>query len=417
MRFGSGGRIAWAMWGVTAVLAAVDAVLALANRSTTNVDSIGLPGQAAVLGVAVGTVGALVASRRSGNVIGWLFSVLGLGLVLSVLSQDYAIRALVSAPSSLPAGEFSAWLGSWLPAAGGAAIFLMLLFPDGHLPSRRWRPFAWIAAAEVAVFTTTAAVMTAPPGPEDLLGFNGPRGLDSGPWAVALGVSFLGAVVVALTSAFSLAMRLRRARGREREQLKWFVYAGSLLVLAVVAFQLGVVPASLNRWTNALTLFAFAGIPTAAGVAILKYRLYDIDFIINRTVVYSTLSVTLGFVYYAVVVLLQQFVGDRIASSQVVVAGSTLAVAAMFRPARTRIQDGVDRRFNRKKYDAEEKLDSFSARLRDEVDLNTLTRHLLQVVRETMEPTRVSLWLRPSEEALERTQQGSGARARRSPKR
>ncbi|MBA2273220.1 MAG: hypothetical protein H0W21_04850 [Actinobacteria bacterium] len=417
MRSGSSGRIAWATWGVTAVLAAADAVLALMNRSTTSVDSIGLPGQAAALGVAVGTIGAIVVSRRAGRAIGWLFSVLGLGLVLSVLSQDYAIRALVSAPNSLPAGEFSAWLGSWLPAAGGAVIFLLLLFPDGHLPSRRWRPLAWVAIAEVVVFTTTAAVITAPPGPEDLLAFNGPSGFGSGPWAVALGVSFLGAVVVALASAFSLALRLRRARGRERDQLKWFVYAGSLLVLAVIVFQLGVVPASLNRWTNALTLFAFAGIPTAAGVAILKYHLYDIDFIINRTVVYSTLSVTLGFVYYVVVVLLQQFVGDRIAGSQVVVAGSTLVVAAMFRPARTRIQDVVDRRFNRKKYVAEATLDSFSTRLRDEVDLNALTRHLLQVVRETMEPTQVFLWLRTPEESTGRTQQGSGAGAKRVPKR
>ncbi|CAN5597646.1 hypothetical protein BH24ACT26_BH24ACT26_05980 [soil metagenome] len=402
MRSGSGGRIVWAMCAVTAVLAAIDAVLAVVNRSTTNVDSIGLPGQAAALGVAVGTVGALIASRRAGNAVGWLFSVLGLGLVLSVLSQDYAIRALVSAPNSLPAGEFFAWLGAWLPALGGAVIFLMLLFPDGHLPSRRWRPFAWVAAATVVVLTITTAVVTAPPGREDLLGFNGPRGFGSGPWAVALGVSYLGAVVVALVSAFSLALRLRRARGREREQLKWVVYAGSVLVLAVVVFQLGV-PAPLDRWTNALTLFAFAGIPTAAGVAILKHRLYDIDFIINRTVVYSALSITLGFVYYALVVLLRQLVGDRIASSQVVVAGSTLAVAAMFRPARTRMQDAVDRRFNRRKFDAEATLDSFSARLREEVDLNVLTQHLLQVVHETMEPTRVSLWLRTSEDSGEDT--------------
>ncbi|MDQ3660765.1 MAG: hypothetical protein M3454_06855 [Actinomycetota bacterium] len=408
MRTGSGARIARAMWGMTLVLAAGDALLALMNRST-EVDSIGLPGQAAALGVAVGTVGVLVASRRAGNAIGWLFSVLGLGLVLSVFSQDYAIRALVSSPNSLPAGEFSAWLGSWLPAAGGAVIFLLLLFPDGHLPSRRWRPLAWIIAAVVAVFTTSAAVITAPPGPEDLLGFNGPRGFGSGPWAVALGVSFLGTVMVALVSVIGLAMRLRRARGREREQLKWFVYAGSLLVLAVVVSQLGVIPAALNRWTNAMTLFAFAGIPTAAGVAILRYHLYDIDLIINRTVVYSTLSVTLALVYYAVVVLLQQLVGDRFASSQVVVAGSTLAAAAMFRPVRTQIQAEVDRRFNRRKYDAEETLNSFSARLRDEVDLNTLTRLLLHAVRETMEPTQAFLWLRTSEETPERTR---GPRAR-----
>ncbi|MDQ3766007.1 MAG: hypothetical protein M3346_01500 [Actinomycetota bacterium] len=413
MRSGSTRRIARTMWGITAVLAVADAVLALMNRPTP-VDSIGLPGQGAALGLAVGTIGVFVASRRAGNAIGWLFAILGLGLVLSVFSQDYAIRALVSSPGSLPAGVLAAWIGSWLPAAGGVVIFLMVLFPDGHLPSLRWRSLAWSAVAAVLVFTVSAAVVSAPPGPEDLLGFNGPRGFGSGPWAVAFGVSSVATVVIAFMSAFGLALRLRRARGRERKQLKWFVYAGSLLVLTVVVFQLGIIPTGLHRWTNALTLFAFAGLPIAAGVAILKYHLYDIDVIINRTVVYSTLSITLGLVYYTVVVLLQQLVGDRLASSQVVVAGSTLAVAALFRPARTRIQTQVDRRFNRRKYDVEETLNSFVGRLRDEVDLNTLTLLLLHVVRETMEPSLVSLWLRSTEGTPERT---SGAMAEQSPKR
>lgn len=420
MRTGGSGRIAWSMCGLTVLLGAADVILALVNRSTTGADSLGLPGQAAVLGVAVAVLGALIASRFPDNAVGWLFSVIGLGLAVSILAQDYAIRALVAAPGSLPAGEYMAWLGSWLPAAGGLVSLLMLLFPNGRLPSRRWRPVAWLAVADVVALTIATAVATAPPGREDLLGFNGPSGTQTGLAIAVLAVSLLVAMIVSVALAGAMVVRLKRARGRERQQLKWFVYSAALLVLTVIGMSfvapavllaLGFDPATLDPHMITVVLFAFAGIPLAAGTAILKHHLYDIDVIINRTLVYGALSATLGLAYYASIVLLQTAVSDQFADSQMVVAGSTLAVAVLFRPLRTRIQEQVDRRFNRRKYDAEKIIEAFSFKLREEVDLDRLSRYLVDAVEETMEPRRVSLWLRPSLPGELSTPRQTGSRA------
>jgi len=408
------------MCGLTVLLGAADVILALVNRSTTGADSLGLPGQAAVLGVAVAVLGALIASRFPDNAVGWLFSVIGLGLAVSILAQDYAIRALVAAPGSLPAGEYMAWLGSWLPAAGGLVSLLMLLFPNGRLPSRRWRPVAWLAVADVVALTIATAVATAPPGREDLLGFNGPSGTQTGLAIAVLAVSLLVAMIVSVALAGAMVVRLKRARGRERQQLKWFVYSAALLVLTVIGMSfvapavllaLGFDPATLDPHMITVVLFAFAGIPLAAGTAILKHHLYDIDVIINRTLVYGALSATLGLAYYASIVLLQTAVSDQFADSQMVVAGSTLAVAVLFRPLRTRIQEQVDRRFNRRKYDAEKIIEAFSFKLREEVDLDRLSRYLVDAVEETMEPRRVSLWLRPSLPGELSTPRQTGSRA------
>ncbi|MGI8521045.1 MAG: hypothetical protein ACR2MC_10685 [Actinomycetota bacterium] len=405
MRTSRSGRIAWSMCGLTALLGVADAILALVNRSTTSADSLGLPGQVALLGITVSVLGALIASRSPDNAVGWLFSVIGLGLAASIFAQDYAIRALVAAPGSLPAGELFAWLGSWLPAAGGLVSLLMLLFPDGRLPSRRWRPVAWLAVADVAALTIATAVATAPPGREDLSGFNGPSGAQTGPAIAVLAASLLVAMFVAVVLAGAMIVRLKRARGRERQQLKWFVYSATLLVFTVIGMSL-VAPAvflalgfdsvTLDSHMITVVLFAFGGIPIAAGVAILKHHLYDVDVIINRTLVYGALSATLGLAYYATIVLLQTAVSDQFADSQMVVAGSTLAVAVLFRPLRSRIQEQVDRRFNRRKYDAEKILEGFSSKLREEVDLDRLSRYLMEAVEETMEPRHVSLWLRTS---------------------
>jgi len=408
------------MCGLTVLLGAADVILALVNRSTTGADSLGLPGQAAVLGVAVAVLGALIASRFPDNAVGWLFSVIGLGLAVSILAQDYAIRALVAAPGSLPAGEYMAWLGSWLPAAGGLVSLLMLLFPNGRLPSRRWRPVAWLAVADVVALTIATAVATAPPGREDLLGFNGPSGTQTGLAIAVLAVLLLVAMIVSVALAGAMVVRLKRARGRERQQLKWFVYSAALLVLTVIGMSfvapavllaLGFDPATLDPHMITVVLFAFAGIPLAAGTAILKHHLYDIDVIINRTLVYGALSATLGLAYYASIVLLQTAVSDQFADSQMVVAGSTLAVAVLFRPLRTRIQEQVDRRFNRRKYDAEKIIEAFSFKLREEVDLDRLSRYLVDAVEETMEPRRVSLWLRPSLPGELSTPRQTGSRA------
>ncbi len=197
-------RAVWALWASSVILAVADLVLAFLNRAVTSADSIGLPGQMAVLGVVAATVGALVTSRVPDNCVGWLFCAVGFGLVLSIFTQDYAIRALVSAPGTLPAGEVMAWLGSWLPAAGGITTFVMLIFPTGRLPSRRWRPVAWVTALNSLALAVAAAWLTAPPGVEDLHSFNGPEGFGDGWLAVVLGASFLLALLTALAAGIAV---------------------------------------------------------------------------------------------------------------------------------------------------------------------------------------------------------------------
>ena len=393
--------IAWSLWATTLAVALVDLVLVVLGRSARGADSIGLPGQVAFIALVTAGVGSIIASRLPRNAVGWAFCLLGLGLALGILVQDYAVYALVAAPGALPGGELAAWVGSWLPAAGVGAIFLLLLFPDGRLPSPRWRLLAWIAALDVLVFTVSAAMATAPPGAEDLKGFNGPEDFGEGLVAVFLGGSFAIALGAALASAIALLLRLKEARGERRQQLKWFVYAGSLLVIVVIvpSLPLALIPPVWGRWVNILTLFAFTGIPLAAGVAILKYRLYDIDVVINRTLVYGLLTGLLAATYYGLVVSLQGLFSERIARSDFAVAISTLVVAGLFRPVRARVQHFVDRRFYRSKYDAAKTLEAFSARLRDQIDLETLSAELLAVVRETMQPAHVSLWLLAPHEA------------------
>ncbi len=189
-------------------------------------------------------------------------------------------------------------------------------------------------------------------------------------------------------------MRLKRSSGEERQQLKWFVYAVTVLVVSVVIPQLGIVPSYLIQWTNVIVLLAFGGIPVAVGIAILRYRLYDIDVIINRTLVYGIVTGVLGLAYYGIVIAAQQVVSDRLAASEVVVAGATLTVAALFSPVRKYIQEAVDRRFNRRKYNARKMIEVFGATVREDVDIDSLTTHLIDVVNETMEPSHVRLWLK-----------------------
>lgn len=389
-------RAVWALWASCMGLAVADLVLVFSNRTVTSADSMGLPGEMAVLGMMAATVGALVASRLPNNSVGWLFCALGCGVVLSIFSQDYAIRALVTAPGSLPAGELAAWLGSWLPGAGGITALVMLVYPTGRLPSRRWRPVAWVAVLNSLLLAVSAAWIIAPPGVEDLRGFNGPKSFGDGWLAVLAGGSFLLGLLTAFAAGISVILRLKLSRGIEREQLKWFVYAVTVLVACIGVSQLGVVPPDLFEWTNVIVLLAFGGIPVAAGIAILRYHLYDIDLIINRTLVYGLLSAILGVVYYGIVIAVQQLVSDRVATSEVVVAGSTLTLAALFSPVRTYIQEAVDRRFNRRKYDAQRTIEAFSARLRDDIDIDidSLTAHLVDVVTQTMEPSHVGLWLK-----------------------
>jgi hypothetical protein len=304
---------------------------------------------------------------------------------------DYWVEARVG-PALL--GKTAALYGdlSWIPWIIVPSTFLLLLFPDGRLLSRRWRPVAWCAAAAIGgVFV--AGVLHAGH-MEDRPQLTNPYGVKS-PLVDALqGLSWLLLVIAIVGSVTSLILRFRRAHGEQRQQMKWLAFAGAVAGTFVIVFTVlyDVVGEDV---ANAAIMLGVLSLPLAAGVAILRYRLYDIDVVINRTLVYGALTATLAAAYLGCVLLLQLLLGGITGDSSLAVAVSTLAVAALFRPARARIQDVVDRRFYRRKYDAAQTLERFGSQLRDEVDLGALRAELRSVVVETMQPAHVSVWLRP----------------------
>ncbi len=291
------------------------------------------------------------------------------------------------------------WLWSWTPyvGLGITAAFLLLLFPDGPLPSRRWRPVAWLAAGSLVVLFLGSFS----PGP--LGGFDDITSIEN-PFVIDRAGGFLDSlegstgwtllVVSILASASSFVLRLHRARGDERQQLKWFAYAATLLAAGFITLSstTGSLRSAPRRWSPASWLSR-----SPSAFAIFRYRLYEIDVIIRRTLVYGAVTAALAGLYFGIVLALQQVFSSFAGGSDLAVAVSTLAVAALFGPARRRIQTAVDRRFYRRGYDAQRTLEAFSGRLRQEVDLDTLRAELVAVVDETMRPTGVSLWLKGSE--------------------
>jgi len=393
-RFAAG--LAWSLFGLEVVLILGTGLIFWSPK-------VGVFVALALIATLFGGVGALVASRRPRNPIGWLFLVFGVVAAVAASTDLYAYYALVERPGSVPGGDWVAWVGGgvWHPAFG-FFVFAFLLFPNGRLPSARWRPLAWVAAVNYLM--------------GGLLGLLwGPLFGQLYPYAEPPfrlpGYSVAGAAFVVFLlvnfgllalSAISLVLRLRRATGVERQQLKWFVYAVALLALVS---PLGI----LIFGDGSLIVLLLPLVPAAAGIAILRHRLFDIDVIINRTLVYGSLTVTLGIVYYGGVVSLE-YVFHALAGggNQLAIVASTLAIAALFNPLRRRIQDVTDRRFYRKKYDASRTLEAFSRRLRNETDLDTLGGDVLAVVRETMQPEHVSLWLKPLHAADRRDDEMSG---------
>jgi hypothetical protein len=291
---------------------------------------------------------------------------------------------------------------------GLLAIYLILLFPDGRLPSRRWRPLAWLSGAVIVLLGVDSVLA---PGPlSELEGVRNPFGLEEAPWLVdAQIVLLLLFVACILASAVSLILRYRHSGGEVREQIKWIALAGSVVAL-LLSSVLGLIivtegtrgsGGSTPLWLQGLLfvmLLSFAGVPVAIGLAVLKYRLYDIDLLINRTLVYGSLTAMLVAVYFGGVATTQTIfraLTGQEEQPQLAIVISTLVIAALFNPLRWRVQALVDRRFYRRKYDARKTLEAFSAKLRDETDLDTLSEDLVGVVRETMQPSYVSLWLRP----------------------
>ncbi len=352
-------------------------------------------------------VGALIASRRPKNPIGWICLAVGVFWMLAITSGAYTLYGLrVATPGSVPFPAAIGSLGEELgPASAGLiGTYLILLFPNGRLPSRRWRPLAWLSGA-VIVLMSVGGVL-APGKLEDLRGVRNPFGLERYPWVGDVGQSVVLLLPLCiLASVASLVLRFLRSGGEERAQIKWLAFAASILGVGFSSFVIlgfftvedptaGPDPLWGNLFEDAVTM-SFAGVPVAVGVAVLRYRLYDIDLLINRALVYGPLTATLALFYVGGVVGLQYvFRGLTGQESTLAVVASTLAIAAVFNPLRRRVQGFVDRRFYRRKYDAAKTLAAFNARLREETDLETLSEYLVGVARESVQPEHVSLWLR-----------------------
>jgi hypothetical protein len=396
-----GAWLAWSVCLLCVALAVASLILALLNgRTLGEIFMSSGPSivTLATLIVSFSVVGVLIASHRSENLIGWIFLAAALCYGLLTAGDEYAIYALLTNPGSLPLGAEASWLGQWIwaPGLGLILVFLPLLFPDGHPPSRRWRPVAWLGGLSIGVAVVSSTILLWPErGPALVLGDESPSHVLQ---VLVVFVAVPMMLLAGLGGVISLFVRFRRARGDERQQIKWFASAATLTLVWILVFgqsTLGGLPGVIVALSSLLVM---PSIPIATGVAILRYRLYDIDLIINRSLVYGILTTALAAIYFggvtATQALFRALTGQE-EQPQLAIVVSTLAIAALFMPLRRSIQSFIDRRFYRRKYDARKTLEAFSAKLRDETDLEALNNDLLTVVRETMQPAHVSLWLRP----------------------
>ena len=392
--------VALSAWVFSLALVVLGLVLTAANRFVEN-EIATYTVNLTVAALAFSTVGALVAYGQPRNLIGWLLLGIGTLYATELFAGNYGVYTLLTNPGSLPGEAVGAWLTSWVWIFGGSLVlFVFLFFPDGKLPSPRWRPVAWLVLANTALAVAPFAL---DPGPlsefSERVPVVNPVGIAGSAGLLDLfsRVSFL--LLIPISSALILAffVRFRRAQGEERQQIKWVAYGVAVFALAVIV---------ASAWPSldgslvggALFLVGFLAIPSAMALAILKYRLYDIDVVINRTLVYTVLTTVLALLYFGSIALLQTVLIVLTGQgSQLAVVASTLLIAALFNPIRRRIQGFIDRSFYRSKYDAAKTLETFSASLREETDLTELNDHLLAVVRETMQPEHVSLWLRRTE--------------------
>lgn len=392
-------RLAWSLWAVAVALTGSSLVLLVFNASDPDAPVFDwwLGNSLVVIDV---TVGALIASHRPENAVGWLLGAFGVAVGTSSFTSQYAVYALLARSDSPPGGEAAAWVAAWLlPIIIGLQVSYLALFPTGRLPNRRWRWLLWLTAAFVCVGVVLAAFSS-----NAYLGSLGPirnpLGIDGFTGAYQT-VLYTVAPLLFIAVVASIFVRLHRAAGVERQQLKWFAYGAAMFAAGIV---LNVVTLAINapRWFEVVNQAIFAAVgtlvPVSIGIAILRYRLYDIDILINRTLVYGSLTATLALVYVGGVVSMQfAFRALTGSGSQLAVVASTLAIAALFNPFRRGIQAAVDRRFYRQKYDTRQTLEEFGDRLRDETDLETLGDDLVAVARGAVQPAHASLWLRSPE--------------------
>jgi hypothetical protein len=402
-------RAAWLAWSLAALsVALLVGGIALSRAASSTAPDLPFGGEtndASVVANLVtlltfSVVGAIIASRHPRNTIGWLFCSVGVTIGLNSFAGDYAEYWLAGGTSMKSLAETAAWFSSWawILLTYVPTSFVLLLFPDGRLPSPRWRPVAWGAALGIAGSVAGYALEAGPL--EDFPQIANPYGID-GPIVGMVGVA--GSIVAAgslVASAISLIVRMRSAGSEQRQQIKWLAYGGTVVVGTICVSGL------INLWNVPVSIVvgnvALLGLPVFTGIAIVKHHLYDIDLLINRTLVYGSLTTMLVVIYVGGIVLSQRvFVGltGQEELPQLAIVASTLMIAALFAPLRRRIQATIDRRFYRRKYDSAKMLSVFSARLRDETDLGTLSDDLVGVVKETMQPEHVTLWLRPDTES------------------
>jgi hypothetical protein len=400
---------AWLAWSVCALSLALTALsfLLIAFNLSLNAPIYFYWLEPATIAVGYSIIGAIVASRLPSHPIGWLCCAIGVMAAVETFSPEYAIYALLAHPEPLLGGKVTLWLSIWVwILMFGFIVYLLLLFPTGRLPSNRWRPFAWLSAA----LTLVAAILMAI-SPNAVLDTLGPSGKGRISLANPLGVEGLPnlylpvqtfVLALGLAAAASVVVGRRGARGVERQQIKWLLYAGTIFFVGNFLKNTDFSPlgeVSWGLWIGYL-LVGIGGLggPIAIGIAILRYRLYEIDTLINRTLVYGALTVLLAVVYFGGVTATQAIfraLTGQEQQPQLAIVVSTLVIAALFNPLRRRIQSFIDRRFYRRRYDAAKTLEAFSAKLRDETNLDALSDDLTSVVRETMQPAHVSLWLRP----------------------
>lgn len=360
--------------------------------------------------LAFATVGALIASRHPQNPIGWIFCICALLSALGNFLLEYTFYTLITVPGSLPAGALLGVFGNWARSLGWFLMltYLLLLFPNGHLPSPRWRPLAYLIAGLLVAYSI-AVLLTAYPYiniDTRLAAVRNPLGIlvANDLFDQLANFSLLLLYLTIIACIIAVVLRFRRARGEERQQLKWFAYGTTLSILMLIVIII-LIFSNVNGAPGSFFFLTVVFIPISAGIAMLRYRLYDIDVLINRTLVYGSLSALLALLYFGLIFTLQSLLqGTLIQNNGVAIVVSTLAIYALFQPLRRRIQQFIDHRFYRRKYDAARTLAAFGTTLRNEVELSQLREQLVAIVRETMQPTHVSLWLRPPDQTTKHQQ-------------
>ncbi len=356
-------------------------------------DSWGFRGFPAIFAITFTWVGAALVWRRPRNAIGWVLMSVGAVAATQVLLTEYASFGTVGRPSPIPGAVFAAWLVSWVWVIEVAlvAVFLLLLFPDGHFLSPRWRGVAWLGGGSAAIAAFGLAFNAGPlnnaqytQNPYPLFG---DADLSVFYWAMA------GLAIAGVGAATSLFVRYRRSRGTERQQLKWLAVEAIVISLALIVGTF----AQNNKWASVFLISAIALAPVMIGIAVLRYRLYDIDVLINRALVYGATTAAIAIAFFAGIIVLQAALRPITGGSELAVAASTLLCFALFQPVRRRMQSGVDQRFYRSRYDASRTLDVFTSRLAGEVDLDAVGAELAKAVTQTVRPAHVSLWLRKPE--------------------